>query len=120
MILYSFEFVRGSCTFYNNVQIFGFVEDFPQTWAFEIDTDDPDDVWDEVVFCLEHDEDSGTLLVTFGDNYSENPSEWIPTDGGLEFLHAQLDRLNRFEKAFKEDKKLIDSIPTYEWEMSWR
>ncbi|KAL3781896.1 hypothetical protein HJC23_004081 [Cyclotella cryptica] len=100
--------------------IFGFVEDFPQTWAFEIDTDDPNDEWDEVVFCLEHDEDSGTLLVTFGDNYSENPSEWIPTDGGLEFLHSQLARLNQFEKDFKDDKKLMEAIPKYEWEMSWR
>jgi ribosomal protein S15P/S13E len=73
-----------------------------------------------VVFCLEHDEDTDTLLVSFGDNYSTNPNEWIPTDGGLAFLHKELARLNKFGKAHKKDKELKASIPEYEWEMTWR
>jgi hypothetical protein len=73
-----------------------------------------------VVFCLEHDDEAGNLLVSFGDNYIDNPQEWIPTDGGLEFLHRELSRLNDFKKEFKEDKELIASIPEYEWETTWR
>lgn len=100
--------------------LFGFVEDFPQTWAFDIKTTDPTDIWDEVVFCLEHDEDSGTLLVSFGDNYSTNPNEWIPTDGGLDFLVKELNRLNEFAKNTKDDKEMMAKVPEYEWEVTWR
>ena len=102
------------------MKLFGFVEDFPQTWALDIPTRDPRDIWDEVVFCLEHDEDSGTLLVSFGDNYSTNPNEWIPTDGGLVFLHKELNRLHQFKKEHQGNKELMAIIPEYEWEVTWR
>ena len=100
--------------------MFGFVEDFPQTWAFDIKTKDPTDIWDEVVFCLEHDDESDTLLVSFGDNYSTNPNEWIPTDGGLAFLHKELTRLNEFAKTNKDVEQLKVKIPEYEWDATWR
>eukprot|EP00970_Alexandrium_tamarense_P012817 scaffold3091_cov186-Alexandrium_tamarense.AAC.12 len=101
--------------------IFGFVEDFPQTWSFPVDTEDyGDEEWDEVLFCLDHDEETGTLLVTFGDNYSEDSEDWVPTSGGLRFLQDQLLRLKDVEVKMKNDEKLMASMPNYEWEMSWR
>ena len=110
--------------------VFGFVEDFPQTWLFpmrskmndedEDDSEDDDDDDDDVLFCLEHDEESGTLLVTFGDNYSEEEEDFVPTNQGLEFLERQLLRLKQVESVMKEDKGLMETMPHYEWEMSWR
>mmetsp|Transcript_10104 Transcript_10104/g.18205 ORF Transcript_10104/g.18205 Transcript_10104/m.18205 type:complete len:532 (+) Transcript_10104:110-1705(+) len=101
--------------------IFGFVEDFPQTWHYRMNVgDERREEWDDLVFCLEASDTDGPLKVTFGDNYSEDLEYEEPVEANIKYLGNQLVRLKELESSMKEDNKLMQSMPKYEWEMAWR
>ena len=101
--------------------IFGFVEDFPQTWKFIMNIGDEDTPkWDELSFCLGRDTTGESeLVVSFGDNHSRNPEDEAPNMSTIVYLGKQLTRLAELEETMKKDDKLMTSMPKYEWEMAW-
>jgi len=102
--------------------VFGFVEDFPQTWSLPMileDDDDEDEDWDRLTFCLDR-EDDGTLWVTFGDNYSEDYEDDVPNEEEYEFLSRTLARLHDIGNTIKTNETIKEEMPSYEWEMIWR
>mmetsp|Transcript_28118 Transcript_28118/g.59009 ORF Transcript_28118/g.59009 Transcript_28118/m.59009 type:complete len:584 (+) Transcript_28118:154-1905(+) len=102
--------------------VFGFVEDFPQTWSLPMileDDDDEDEDWDRLTFCLDR-EDDGTLWVTFGDNYSEDYEDEVPNEEEYEFLSRTLARLHDIGNTIKTNETIKEEMPSYEWEMIWR
>jgi len=102
--------------------IFGFVEDFPQSWHFRAKIEEGGRVvTDDLKFCLERsEEEDGDLLVKFGNNYSERPSEEQPVEGNIVWLGEQLVRLKGLEDAMKTDEKVMETVPGHEWYMVWR
>jgi len=103
--------------------VFGFVEDFPQTWSFRMKIRDfrGREIWDDLNFCLERsEEDGGDLEVTWGDNYSNNPWEERPVRDNIRYLGKQLARLKELESTLKEDTELMQTMPRHEWDMAWR
>ena len=101
--------------------IFGFVEDFPQTWRFSMNIGDEDKPkWDELSFCLGRDmTGESELVVSFGDNHSRNPKDEAPNMSTVVYLGKQLTRLAEIEETMKKDGILMNSMPKYEWEMAW-
>lgn len=101
--------------------IFGFVEDFPQTWKFTMNVgDEVDPRWDELNFCLTRDDASGGgLVVTFGDNYTRDPEDEAPNMANVVYLGRQLMRLAEIEVMMKNDNEMMKTMPKYEWEMAW-
>lgn len=110
--------------------VFGFVEDFPQSWKFTMnvggDGDDGDDegappVWDTLKFCLTRDitDSMSEFVVSFGDNYTKDPNEEAPNMSTVVYLGNQLTRLVELEDKWKTDIKFMKSMPNYEWEMAW-
>jgi hypothetical protein len=97
---------------------FGFVEDYPQFW--KISQYDYNGKWlDDVVFCLERDDDDDELFVRrFGDNYSNEEDE-IPRDGNVDWFKKHLKRLKRLKGLLVNDEELMKSMPRYEWERTW-
>ena len=101
--------------------VFGFVEDFPQSWDFRMHIEvDGEERWDDLAFYLEKSEDGKRLLVTFGDNYTEDPDSEKPIRENIVYLGKQLLRLKELETTLKEDKEMIEAVPSYEWETAWR
>ena len=101
--------------------IFGFVEDFPQTWKFNMNVgDEANPHWDELKFCLTRDDtSSGGLVVTFGDNYTRDPDAEAPNMANVVYLGGQLMRLAEIEATMKNDNEVMETMPKYEWEMAW-
>eukprot|EP00571_Detonula_confervacea_P014899 CAMPEP_0172306364 /NCGR_PEP_ID=MMETSP1058-20130122/7441_1 /TAXON_ID=83371 /ORGANISM="Detonula confervacea, Strain CCMP 353" /LENGTH=540 /DNA_ID=CAMNT_0013018219 /DNA_START=146 /DNA_END=1768 /DNA_ORIENTATION=- len=121
-----FDETYKDCTSYSHYgtpqlfDIFGFVEEFPQMWSFEMNVGDEDHAeWDDLKFCLEKRDDDGPLLVTFGDNYSPYPDDEVPHMGNVQYLSNHLVRLTELESSLKEDSKMMESMPKYEWDMAW-
>mmetsp|Transcript_18599 Transcript_18599/g.39007 ORF Transcript_18599/g.39007 Transcript_18599/m.39007 type:complete len:552 (+) Transcript_18599:217-1872(+) len=96
--------------------IFGFVEEFPQTWGFPVTFKEKDDkrLWysEELSFCLDIDDDE-TLLVSF-----EHDDD--PTDQALEYLKKNLARLEALGISIKGNETLKEGLPCYEWNMIWK
>lgn len=115
------------CKLYSNYetndvfQSFGFVEEFPQTWKFKMNLGDEEHPsWDLLKFCLTRDDSSSSgLVVRFGDNYTPDPESEIPTMGNVVYLGKQLMRLVELEATVKNDDKVMETMPKYEWEMAW-
>lgn len=99
--------------------LFGFVEDFPQSWKFSMKiTEDGREVWDDLKFCLTKDSEDGPLRVMSGDNYSDDPEDEKPLEGNIKWLGEQLEQLKEVESSMKEDATFMLIMPTYEWEMA--
>lgn len=115
------------CELYSNYETndvfhsFGFVEEFPQTWKFKMNVGDEEHPsWDLLKFCLTRDDSSSSgLVVRFGDNYTPDPESEIPTMGNVVYLGKQLMRLVELEATVKNDDKVMETMPKYEWEMAW-
>jgi hypothetical protein len=105
----------------NVFDIFGFVEDFPQTWKFKMNVGDSNrPIWDELNFCLTRDNSSSTgLAVSFGDNYTRDPDAELPIMANVVYLGKQLMRLAELKATMKNDDKVMETMPKYEWEMAW-
>jgi len=101
--------------------IFGFVEDFPQSWKFKMNVGNADSPrWDELNFCLTRDDSSSSgFAVTFGDNYTRDPDAELPVMANVVYLGKQLMRLAELEATMKSDDKVMETMPKYEWEMAW-
>lgn len=101
--------------------IFGFVENYPQTWKFKMNVGDGDRPrWDELNFCLTRDNSSSSgFAVTFGDNYTRDPDAELPIMANAVYLGKQLLRLAELEATMKNDDKVMETMPKYEWEMAW-
>ena len=104
--------------------VFGFVEDMPQSWNFYMNIGDEgeEENWDNLVFYLEKEVDVGgeeRLKVTFGDNHSEDLMEEWPVEENIIYLSNQLMRLKDLE-SLKGYDKLMKTMPRYEWDMAWR
>ena len=97
--------------------VFGFVEDYPQTWNYHMKLDRNKS--DNLIFRLQKNDD-GRLVVTFGDNYSRDLEDEKPLASNIMFLGQHLSRLQELALSMKEDKALKQSMPKYEWEMAWR
>lgn len=101
--------------------IFGFVEDYPQYWKYDMNLGTKKHPnYDTVTFCLERPDDDGPVVLTFGDNYTPNPDDEFPLHGNIEYMGKELTRLVNAEKKMKNDKELMESMPKYEWDMAWR
>lgn len=97
--------------------IFGFVEDYPQTWKYHMKLDNYKS--DHLIFRLQK-TGSGRLEVTFGDNYSKDLEDEEPLASNVIYLGQHLSRLKELASSMQEDEALQQSMPKYEWEMAWR
>ena len=94
---------------------------FPQTWTFSMNVGDGDSPrWDELNFCLTRDDSrSSGLAVSFGDNCTCDPDAELPIMANVVYLGKQLIRLAELEATMKNDNKVMETMPKYEWEMAW-
>ena len=105
--------------------VFGFVEDFPQSWTFEMPFGEEDFTgnfeFDELKFCLERPGGEGApLVVTFGDNRTPMGShEDDPVAANIEYLGDQLVRLSELGTTIAQDAALMETMPRHEWDMAW-
>ena len=107
--------------------VFGFVEFYPQQWTFNMKIDEEGtgkEDWDQLKLCIEEveydDDEPAQLLVTFGDNYSEDVEDEMPVKATIEYLGDQLVRLRKVEDTMKNDGTLMESMPKHEWDTAWR
>ena len=59
-------------------------------------------------------------MFTFGDNCTPRPEDELPLPDNIEWMGKQLIRLKEVEDTLKGDKKLMNSMPKYEWDTAWR
>merc|ERR1711957_392775 len=96
--------------------VFGFVEDYPQTWDYRMKLDENRS--DNLVFHLKKTAD-GQLQVTFGDNYSTNLEDEKPLAPNIIHMGKHLARLTELASSMKGDTALQRTMPQYEWDMAW-
>ena len=104
---------------------FGFVEDYPQSWAFDPapDSSDSSDDETEFEFCMKRDPESGEVDAYWDDDE-------LPNDDDAEWLKVQIKRLEKLSEEKDElEKKLVqvngeeedeDKMTRWEWESTWR
>jgi hypothetical protein len=104
---------------------FGFVEDYPQFWKIP-QYDEDGEFIDEVSFCLDRNDDGGSYVRRFGDNYSDEDEE-EPNEVNIKWFKEQLRRLQRLESTMKSNRGQAKSVPSYkeslpshEWQTAWK
>lgn len=84
-----------------------------------VGTDDAPE-WDELDVCLERPDDEGPVVVFFGNNFSTDLEDELPSERNVEFLGRHLARLSDLESSMRSDEALRKTMPSYEWDMIWR
>ena len=96
---------------------FGFVEDYPQFWNIP-QFNDEDELFDNIIMCLDRDDDGKVFVRRFGENDSDEEDE-TPIDVNLKWMGEQSLRLQELKDSLKNDDALEKSMPSYEWESAW-